>query len=152
MAVPLMQLEKVSFGWDRPEAGIDLVIGDASLSIDPHQSLAIMGESGVGKTTLCRLMAGLVAPLSGRVLFDGVPMIVPRSAITISFQDYPFFPWLSVEDNVLFGRPEKPTSLGPMQKREYSQWLLERLGLADSARKYRVVLKRASTLSSGTRV
>ena len=59
--------DKVSYGYpSRP-----LVLRDVSLSVAPGERVALRAQSGAGKTTLCRILAGYLAPASGRVLVDG---------------------------------------------------------------------------------
>ncbi|MFH9469012.1 ABC transporter ATP-binding protein [Streptomyces clavifer] len=48
------------------------VVRDVSLTVEPGESLALVGESGAGKTTLLRLLLGLARPTAGTVRFDGV--------------------------------------------------------------------------------
>ena len=57
-----------------------LVLQDVSLEIEPGQTLAVVGESGCGKTTLGRAMVGLMQPLSGTVSFDGADIWKLRGA------------------------------------------------------------------------
>jgi ABC-type bacteriocin/lantibiotic exporter with double-glycine peptidase domain len=63
-----IELDRVSF---RYSAMSPLVVQDVSVRIEPGQSVAIVGRSGAGKTTLANLLLGLYLPTSGRVLFDG---------------------------------------------------------------------------------
>ena len=66
---PLLAAEAVTFGY-----GARTVLSDVSVSIAAGGSLGLVGESGAGKTTLLRLLLGLQAPTSGRVVFDGAPL------------------------------------------------------------------------------
>ncbi|WNG48495.1 peptidase domain-containing ABC transporter [Archangium minus] len=63
-----IELEQVSFRYSETSP---LVVQDVSVRIEPGQSVAIVGRSGAGKTTLANLLLGLYLPTSGRVLFDG---------------------------------------------------------------------------------
>jgi iron(III) transport system ATP-binding protein len=81
-----------------------------SLEIAPGEVVALIGNSGCGKTTLLRLAAGLERPTSGRVLLDGREIageraFVPpeRRGVGMMFQDYALFPHLTNLQNVMFG-------------------------------------------------
>jgi nitrate/nitrite transport system ATP-binding protein len=76
------------------------VLKDISLSIAAGEFVAIVGFSGSGKTTLISLMAGLVAPDSGSVTFQGEPVTEPGPERGVVFQSYSLMPWLSVHDNI----------------------------------------------------
>ena len=75
---------------------IDLAIAD-------NDFLCILGPSGCGKSTLLRIVAGLEAPSTGRVLLDGQAVERPGPDRGMVFQSYTLFPWLTVRQNVLFG-------------------------------------------------
>ncbi|MBA4157830.1 MAG: ABC transporter ATP-binding protein [Gemmatimonadetes bacterium] len=81
-----------------------------SLSVRRGEIVAVVGESGCGKTTLLRLIAGLEVPTEGEVLLNGhvastARTVVPpeRRGVGIVFQDYALFPHLNVLANVMFG-------------------------------------------------
>jgi ABC-type glutathione transport system ATPase component len=57
------------------------VIHDVDLAIEPGKTLGLVGESGAGKTTITRLMLGLLRPTVGRVEFDGLELPVSRRRI-----------------------------------------------------------------------
>ena len=82
------------------------VLDGVSLEVGAHESVALLGPSGVGKSTLLRIVAGLVEPDSGRVLWDGddltgVPPHLRR--IGLVFQDAVLFPHRDVAGNVAYG-------------------------------------------------
>jgi nitrate/nitrite transport system ATP-binding protein len=76
------------------------VLKNISLSVNEGEFVAIVGFSGSGKTTLINLMAGLVTPDTGEVLFRGKPVTEPGPERGVVFQSYSLMPWLSVAGNV----------------------------------------------------
>ena len=86
------------------------------LSLDVERTVALVGPSGAGKTTVLRAVAGLVRPRAGRiscgtqVWFDGargVSLQPDRRAVGLVFQDYALFPHLTVRQNVEYSRRHK---------------------------------------------
>jgi putrescine transport system ATP-binding protein len=77
-----------------------------SLSIRKNEFFALLGSSGCGKSTLLRLMAGLDAPDSGRIIVDGqdiTALPTYQRPVIMMFQSYALFPHMTVEDNVAYG-------------------------------------------------
>ena len=80
------------------------LLKDFSYQFD-NKVYGILGESGCGKTTLLRTIAGLTKPLSGEVLVDGVKINKPhKSGIYMLHQNYTSFDWLTCIDNVLIAK------------------------------------------------
>jgi putative ABC transport system ATP-binding protein len=117
----VLRLEHLSkrFSADRPA-----IFEGVDLELRRGEYLAIMGESGVGKSTLLNLLAGLDKPDSGRVLLEGIDLgtldddavtLLRRRAVGFVFQAFHVLPYLSVEQNValpldLLGTPEPERS------------------------------------------
>jgi ABC-type multidrug transport system fused ATPase/permease subunit len=96
----------VRFGY-RPE---EPVLADFSLSIPAGQTVALLGETGAGKSTIARLLARFYDPVSGEVTVDGVSLrdlAEPdlRSAVAMVTQESFLFTG-SVAENIAFGRPD----------------------------------------------
>ncbi|MFF2026463.1 ABC transporter ATP-binding protein [Streptomyces sp. NPDC058171] len=68
---PLLELDGVSYAY---RGGAAPVVSDVHLAVAPGDSLALVGESGTGKTTLLRLLLGLARPTAGTVRFDGAEL------------------------------------------------------------------------------
>jgi len=78
-----------------------------SLTVADNDFITVLGPSGCGKSTLLRIVAGLDAPTSGRVLLDGAPVTNPGADRGMVFQSYTLFPWLTVQENICFGLRER---------------------------------------------
>ena len=82
------------------------------LALDVSRTVALVGPSGAGKTSVLRVVAGLAAPRRGRVSLDGerwldterrLSLPPERRRVGLVFQDYALFPHLSVRGNIAFG-------------------------------------------------
>lgn len=135
----MLELRNLSKRWDhRP------LLADISLSVALGETVALLGASGSGKSTLLKIVAGLEAPESGCVRFDGVDItsLPPEQrGFALMFQDFALFPHLNVQDNVAFGLVEQGAKKNPA--RAQAREMLMRFGLGDQAR------SRVWTLSGG---
>ncbi|HET6514352.1 MAG TPA: ATP-binding cassette domain-containing protein [Thermodesulfovibrionales bacterium] len=90
--------------------GTRQVLRDLSFSIDSHERVAILGGSGEGKTTILKLIMGLIRPDSGKVIIDGEDVTAKsekelrdvRMKFSIVFQEGALFDSLNVKENVAF--------------------------------------------------
>ncbi|MFT4777811.1 MAG: iron(III) transport system ATP-binding protein [Flavobacteriales bacterium] len=103
--------------------GKNKVLHGCSFAINKGQIVALLGESGSGKTTILRTLAGFERPDSGSIsmnnslLYDQQTMVLPEDRnIGLVFQDYALFPHLNIRKNIELGK-----SAGA--KRTTSQWL-----------------------------
>ncbi len=145
---PLIALQQVSI-----QFGSQHVLHAIDLGIQRGQTVAIIGESGCGKTVLLKLIIGLLRPTVGRVVFDGQVLVDLREKDLVKqrvrfgflFQGAALFDSLSVLDNVIFGlrtagpRPES-------ELRELARQRLQEVGLPAS-----VLEKMPAELSGGMR-
>ena len=116
-----------------------------ALNLDLRQGeyLAIMGESGVGKSTLLNLLAGLDAPDSGRVVLEGIDLatldddattLLRRRSVGFVFQAFHVLPYLTVEQNVALPLDLLGVAAGDRMRRTAD--MLESVGIASLARRY----------------
>src|SRR5574343_1322696 len=103
---PFIEIDQVTFGYDSQRT----ILNDVSLRFGRGQVTSVLGGSGCGKTTLLRLIGGVHAPNSGRVVFDGevintrdkAQLYRLRRRLGMLFQFGALFTDLTVFDNVAF--------------------------------------------------
>ncbi len=79
------------------------VLENLDLAVHEGELLAVLGQSGSGKSTILRCLTGLVQPSSGRVLAKGQPLHGINADASVVFQTFALYPWLTVEQNVAVG-------------------------------------------------
>jgi phospholipid/cholesterol/gamma-HCH transport system ATP-binding protein len=105
MSQTLIDIQNITFKRDER-----VIYDNISLSIPKGKVTAIMGPSGIGKTTLLRLIGGQLKPQSGKILFDGldIPKLSrkklynARKRMSMLFQSGALFTEMSVFDNIAF--------------------------------------------------
>jgi nitrate/nitrite transport system ATP-binding protein len=97
-----LELNDVAKGFGPPGRRTE-VLGAINLAIHKGEFVAIVGRSGSGKTTLLSILAGLLAPDSGRVLLEGCEVRGPGPDRAVVFQNYSLLPWMTVFENVALG-------------------------------------------------
>ena len=83
--------------------GVLPVIDEVSFSVDDGEFVAIVGPSGCGKSTLMNIIAGFDRPDRGSVKVDGAERIGPSPKGIVISQHGSVFPWLTVQENLMFG-------------------------------------------------
>jgi NitT/TauT family transport system ATP-binding protein len=101
--------------------GSGVALEDVSLEIAQRKITAIIGASGSGKTTLLRLIAGLDAPTSGHIHFEGAPRLA------YVFQQPALLPWASVAENISL--PARVQNAAPIDVAQH----LAQVGLGDKS-------------------
>jgi phospholipid/cholesterol/gamma-HCH transport system ATP-binding protein len=145
---PIIQLRGVGVRF-----GVHPVLAGIDLTIRAQDTLAIIGESGCGKTVLLKLIVGLLQPTEGEVLFEGAPISAlsdrdltrMRLRVGFLFQQAALFDSLNVFDNVAFGLRAK----GAVSEAEIATRVRERLhevGLPEAVER-----KMPAELSGGMR-
>ena len=80
-----------------------LVLDDVNLTLKEGEIVGLLGRSGSGKSTLLRLIAGLSRPQGGSLSYLGAPIEGPTQGVSMVFQGFALFPWLTVLENVQLG-------------------------------------------------
>jgi ABC-type nitrate/sulfonate/bicarbonate transport system ATPase subunit len=106
--------------------GLEVIRG-VSFDVKENEFLSIVGPTGCGKTTLAKMIAGIISPTSGRVLVDGQTLDQYKDIIGFVFQQDSCLPWLNVLQNIMLGLVITKKS----EKREARDKALEMIKLVD---------------------
>ncbi len=123
--------------------GNTLALDRLNLTLQECGSLAVIGPSGGGKTTLLRVLAGLETPDEGQVILNGreidfsseAALMAHRRRVAVVFQAYNLFPHLTAENNIILPLV-KTRGISPQAARDEAMVLLERFGLTEHAHKH----------------
>lgn len=110
------------------------VLRDLSFDVREREVVSVVGPSGVGKTTLMRLIAGLMPQSSGNVRFMGAAVSDVPTSVSMVFQDYhkSLFPWLTVEKNARMGARALPKE----SAKAAVEYALSRVGIKGFGKHY----------------
>jgi NitT/TauT family transport system ATP-binding protein len=126
---PVIELRHVSKSYVSADGGAPVtILDDISLEVRDGEILAILGQSGSGKSTILRLMAGLTDPTQGAVLSHGAPLADVNRGVAIVFQSFALYPWLTVQENVQVGLIQR--RLGASEEQEEIDRALGLIGLS----------------------
>ncbi len=123
----IIRAEKIEKYYAQPSQNRIQVISATDLSIVPGEILALLGPSGSGKSTMLRMLTGLSTPTAGQVYWHGTPISQAEINVSIVFQSFALFPWLTVLENV--EAPLQARGVAPAERRERSMKMLDVVGL-----------------------
>ena len=99
----IVELNHVSKSFSSGGGPAVTILDDINFHVEEGEMLALLGQSGSGKSTILRLMAGLAQPSEGVVLRHGEPLMEVNRSLSIVFQSFALYPWLTVSENVRVG-------------------------------------------------
>lgn len=114
----ILEGKNLTFAYEKKEGE---VFRDVNLQVESHEKVAILGPSGFGKTTLCKILSGYLTPLSGEVLLDGKPLPKRGYCPVQMIWQHPeraVNPRLRMRDTLADGRDIDP-------------WIIEELGIEE---------------------
>ena len=141
MSNPVIQVNDVCRSYHIGGHRIE-VLRNASLSVDPGQSVAVGGLSGAGKSTLLHILGGLSRPDSGAVCYRGNDIYAMKAGVRTRwratrvgfvFQSYHLLPEMDVLENVMLAARTRVRYRGRGEARERALCLLREVGLSDRA-------------------
>src|ERR687896_736243 len=121
--------------------GSTLALSDVSVSVGRKEFVVLIGQSGCGKTTMLRILAGLIRPSDGEVRVDGRSLWHGErrddealAKLGLVFQDPNLFPWYSVEENIAL--PLRLRGAGKSERLQRAGELSELVGLSGFEKSY----------------
>ncbi|OLS26518.1 MAG: Spermidine/putrescine import ATP-binding protein PotA [Candidatus Heimdallarchaeota archaeon LC_2] len=114
-----------------------MAIDNLNLTIKDGEYLSLLGPSGCGKTTTLRMIAGLILPTSGTILWDGKPiehLSASDRDVGYVFQQFAIFPHLNVWDNIAFGAQVRENSSEQIE--QIVEDKMSVVGLSDKANRF----------------
>jgi len=124
---PIIRAQQIEKYYAQPSQNRIQVISPTDLSIVPGEILALLGPSGSGKSTMLRVLTGLSKPSAGQVFWHEKPISQAEINVSIVFQSFALFPWLTVLENV--EAPLQARGIDPDERRERSLRMLDTVGL-----------------------
>lgn len=130
-----ISIRDVSMEFPSPD-GVKHVLDSISYDVTEGHFVSIVGPSGVGKTTLLRLLTGLTQPTSGEIQVRGQRISGAPKGLAVVLQDYTrsLMPWLTVEKNISL--PLRNQKLSKVEMRERISAALLEVGLEGTERIY----------------
>jgi NitT/TauT family transport system ATP-binding protein len=123
----LLVAERVGKSFKTPDRAGRLVLDGVDFRLAEGEIVAMLGKSGSGKSTFLRILAGLIEPSAGRVLYRGREVRGPAHGVAMVFQSFALFPWLTVLGNVELGL--EALSIPAVERRERALAAIDLIGL-----------------------
>lgn len=128
-----LRLENLTISYLQPDGSNNVIYKNFSKDFEPG-IYTLLGESGCGKTTLMRAIAGLKEHETGQILLDDKVLVRANPEVFMLHQHYADFPWCSVYKNVLMAYKARKIRITSKEKQEAMQ-ILELLGLKEHTNK-----------------
>src|SRR5580693_7689642 len=124
---PIIEARKLEKFYPQPDGGRIQVIAATDLAVYPGQIIAMLGASGCGKSTLLRMLTGLSPASAGSVFWHGAPVGDGAPNVSIVFQSFALFPWLTVLENV--EAPLEARGMVPIDRHKRALRIIDAVGL-----------------------
>jgi len=115
----------------RRDAAATTALSGLDLNVRPGEIVSVIGPNGCGKSTMLRVLAGLISPTTGTALLDGQPIDGPDARVGLVFQEPRLLPWRTVARNIAY--PVELAGLPEADREARVKELLHRVGLEDAA-------------------
>ena len=127
MAHAIVELRGVGKSFKSADGRLRSVLEDVDFRLAEGEIVSLLGQSGSGKSTVLRIMAGLVKVDAGEVRYRDRPLFGPARGISMVFQSFALFPWLTVQGNVELGLEARGVS--PAERTRRAEAAIKLIGL-----------------------
>lgn len=124
---PAVQVDQLKFTYPGSEKTI---LEDVSMRVDEGEFVCIFGQSGCGKSTFLRLLAGLETPTGGSISMFGETIKGAGPDRAVVFQDYGLFPWMTAGKNIVLALKQKFPDTDKAELKAKALEMLEAVGLS----------------------
>src|SRR6202790_2586250 len=124
---PIIEARKLEKFYSAPDGKRVQVIAATDLAVYPGKIIALLGPSGCGKSTLLRMLTGLSPASAGEVYWHGQPVRGEAPNVSIVFQSFALFPWLTVLENV--EAPVDARVMQPIERHKRALRIIDAVGL-----------------------
>ena len=124
-----IKVQDMSFSYAGSER---LILKDINMEVKAGEFVCILGQSGCGKSTFLRLLAGLEKPTEGKLLIDEKEIKGASLDKGVVFQDYGLFPWMKSGENIMLALRQRFPQRDKKELKEIAMEMLEAVGLDSS--------------------
>src|ERR1700744_1627355 len=124
---PIIEARKLEQFYPQADGSRVQVIAPTDLAVYPGQIVALLGPSGCGKSTLLRMLTGLSPSSAGGFFCHGQPVRDESPNVSIVFQSFALFPWLTVLENV--EAPLEARGMAPIERHKRALRIIHAVGL-----------------------
>jgi NitT/TauT family transport system ATP-binding protein len=124
---PIIEARKLEKFYPQPDGNRIQVISPTDIAVYPGQIIALLGPSGCGKSTMLRMLTGLSPASGGSVYWHGQPVKAETPNVSIVFQSFALFPWLTVIENV--EAPLEARGLPEFERHKRALRIIDAVGL-----------------------
>jgi NitT/TauT family transport system ATP-binding protein len=114
---PLIEVKGVRHLYHKGSTPDLVVLDGVEMTLWTGEIVGLLGRSGSGKSTLLRSIAGLLKPSEGSIAFEGTPIRGCSEGVSMVFQSFALFPWLTVQENVEIGLEARGVPAAERRKR-----------------------------------
>src|SRR5580693_461272 len=124
---PIIEARQLEKFYAQPDGTRIQVISATDLAVYPGQIIALLGPSGCGKSTMLRMLTGLSPTSAGSVYWHGHPVSGEAPNVSIVFQSFALFPWLTVMENV--EAPLEARGIPELERHKRALRIIDAVGL-----------------------